>query len=497
MRIGYKILLVLVIFILVDCTSRNEKVTILYWNDFHSFNVPYESRIKDNNRVMLGGAATLKGYINKFKNENKNVATVHAGDEFQGTPICSITEGMSQIRLLNLIQPDVFTLGNHEFDYGLEALKKALSFAQFPVISANIFDTEQGKPLVEPYFIKQYGKIKIGYIGLMTPYLKSLSLPEHIRGLKLIEPEKAASQYINEIKDSVDLIVVVSHMGVDQDSLLASNVAGIDFIIGGHLHRALFDPMVVNDVIICQAGSQGKYLGRLDFEFDKKNKKIIRFHSQLIPTIVDKVQPDPLVAAAVDSLEKIAGEQLDIVIGEIKTDWIRSRNGESNIGNWQTDVMREFAGTDIAFQNSGGIRKNILAGKITLRDMWELNPFGNYFLTFELTGSELKKSLERNASGRGEYLQVSGLSYKWNPNKPVGQRVFVVKVNGKPLIESKKYSVCTNNFLIEHFYNVFGFPKENREIKELNVIDLDVFIDAVKKQKVISSKIEGRIVEIK
>lgn len=497
MRSGNKLILALIIIILAGCNSPNEKFTILYWNDFHSFNVPYESRLEGNNRVMLGGAATLKGYINKFNNENKNVATVHAGDEFQGTPICSITEGMSQIRLLNLIQPDVFTLGNHEFDYGLAALKKAISHAQFPVISANIFDTEQGKPFIEPYFIKQYGNLKIGYIGLMTPYLKSLSLPEHIRGLKLIEPEKAARQYINEIRNNVDLIVIVSHMGVDQDSTLASNVPGIDIIIGGHLHATLFDPMVVNNVIICQAGSQGKYLGHLEFEFDKRKQKIVRFHSQLIPTLVDQVRPDPIVAAAVDSLEKIAGEQLDFVIGELKTDWIRNRNGESNVGNWQTDVMRNFSGTDIAFQNSGGIRKNILAGKITLRDIWELNPFSNYFITFELTGSELKKTLERNSSGSGEFLQVSGVKYKWNPEKPTGQRVYDIKVNGKPLAEMKTYSVCTNNFLIEHFYNVFGFPKGDRVMKELNVIDRDVFIDAVKKQQVISSKIENRIVEIK
>ena len=497
MRNGYKLLLALVVIILVDCTSRNEKLTMLYWNDFHSFNVPYESRLKDNNRVMLGGSATLKGYINKFKNENKNVATVHAGDEFQGTPICSITKGMSQVKLLNIIQPDVFTLGNHEFDYGREALVKALSQARFPVISANIFDTEQGKPFVEPYFIKQYGNLKIGYIGLMTPYLKSLSLPEHVRDFKIIDPVKAARQYINQIKDSVDLIVIVSHMGVRQDSLLAEEVEGIDVIIGGHLHKALFDPMVVNDVIICQAGSQGKFLGRLELEFDKKKMKIVRFHSQLFPTIVDQVQPDPIVAAAVDSLEKIAGEQLDVVIGELKMDWIRSRNGESNVGNWQTDVMRGFAGTDIAFQNSGGIRKNIFAGKITLRDMWELNPFANYFITFELTGNELKKTLERNSSGSGEFLQISGVKYKWNPNKPTGQRVFNIMVNAKPLIESKTYSVCTNNFLIEHFYNVFGFPRGDRAMKELNVIDRDIFIDAVKKQQLITSRIEGRIIEIK
>ena len=203
------------------------------------------------------------------------------------------------------------------------------------------------------------------------------------------------------------------------------------------------------------------------------------------------------IVRIVEKIRDEHGDQLDVVIGELKMDWIRSRNGESNVGNWQTDVMRGFAGTDIAFQNSGGIRKNIFAGKITLRDMWELNPFANYFITFELTGNELKKILERNSSGSGEFLQISGVKYKWNPNKPTGQRVFNIMVNAKPLIESKTYSVCTNNFLIEHFYNVFGFPRGDRAMKELNVIDRDIFIDAVKKQQLITSRIEGRIIEIK
>ena len=128
--------------------------------------------------------------------------------------------------------------------------------------------------------------------------------------------------------------------------------------------------------------------------------------------------------------------------------------------------------------------------------MWELNPFSNYFGTFDLNGAELKKALERNVSDSGEFLQVSGLKYKFNPNNPVGNRVLGVSINETALDTAKIYSVCTNNFVIGIFYRTFQTSPENKKIRWLPGIDREIFIDAVKKQKKILSKIEGRMVAI-
>lgn len=488
-------LLLATLLLLTNCFHSQEKLTILHWNDFHAFNKPNQARLENGEKAVVGGAAVLKGYINKFRAEEKNVALVHAGDDFQGTPISNITEGMSQIKLLNLIHPDVFTIGNHEFDYGLPALRTAISQATFDIVSANIFDEEKNETFVKPYIIKKFGKIRVGFIGVIIPDLPSLTLPESIAGLKMLDPKVEVEKYVKIIQDSVDLVVVVSHMGLEYDEQLARDVDGIDIIIGGHLHRALFEPVIVNNVIICQAGSHGKYLGKLDIEFDLSKKKIVDYKSELVTTYAEKIQPDPAVQALVDSLEQIVDKELNAVIGELKTDWIRSRSGESNVGNWETDVMREYTGTDIAFQNSGGIRKDVFKGKITLRDMWELNPFANYFVVFEMTGRELRQTLERNSSGEGEFLQVSGVRYRFNEKDPVGNRVEKMWVKGKPVEDTKIYSVCTNNFLVGIFEEAFGFPADDRKMKSLNEIDRDIFIKAVKQQKEISSKIEGRIVK--
>ena len=473
-----------------------EHIRILHWNDFHAQNMPKVYK-RHGKTIHLGGAAALKAYLEKYGQGKPWVVTVHAGDEFQGTPISTLTRGMSQIEMLNLLRPDVFTLGNHEFDYGRDRLASELKLLKFPVISANLFDKETGRLFVRPYLIKKVDGVRLGFIGVITPDLLGLTLPKNVRGLEVLSPEKSVQKYMHVIRDSVDLIVVVSHMGVRRDEKLAANVPGIAVIIGGHSHTVLKRPKIVNGTIICQAGAHGSYLGKLDLWVDTAKDTIVRFDEKLIPVLADSIQPDPVVAKKVAELEKEVSKKLDVVIAQLKTNWIRgNERTESNIGDWEADAMRQYAKTDVAFMNSGGMRKNLYAGPIRKRDFWEINPFGNYFVTFNVTGKELRQILETDVNGKGEFLQVSGLKFTYDSRKPVGHRVLSVWVGGKPLRDSMTYSVCTNNFLAAQMYRNFGIPPEGHPLKRLPGIDRDIFIRAAEQQKVIDNRVEGRIVDV-
>ena len=473
-----------------------EHIRILHWNDFHAQNMPkvYKRRGKT---IRIGGAAALKAYLEKYGQGKPWVVTVHAGDEFQGTPISTLSRGMSQIEMLNLMRPDVFTLGNHEFDYGRDRLTSELKLLKIPVISANIFDKENGRLFVRPYLIKKVDGVRIGFIGVITPDLLGLTLPKNVHGLEILSPEKTVEKYRRVIRDSVDLIVVVSHMGVHRDEELAANVPGIAVIIGGHSHTVLKRPKIVNGTIICQAGAHGSYLGKLDLWVDTARDTIVRYNEKLIPVLTDSIRPNPVVAKKVAELEQQVSKQLDVVIAQLKTNWIRgNERSESNLGDWEADVMRTYAGTDVAFMNSGGLRKNVYAGPIRKRDFWEINPFGNYFVTFNVTGRELRRILETNVNGKGEFLQVSGLKFTYDSRKPVGHRVLTVWVGGKPLNPDRTYSVCTNNFLAAQMYRNFGIPPKNHPLTRLNGMDRDIMIQAAEKQKVIVSRVDGRIVDV-
>ncbi|MCZ6775995.1 MAG: bifunctional UDP-sugar hydrolase/5'-nucleotidase [Ignavibacteria bacterium] len=486
--------------------QQNENIgqlTILHWNDFHAQNIPYDVTVSDSatgieQTYKVGGTANLLSYMNHHRRGKSHVAVLNAGDDFQGTPISSISRGRSQIDLLNIIAPDAMVLGNHEFDYGLENLKENIKVATYPILAANLYDSTAGMTFAPPYVVKQCGGVKIGIIGLLPPDLSILTLTENLAGTTMLNIDSVVTIYANQLKNQyeVDLVVILSHMGFDQDTSLAMRRGDIDVIVGGHSHTPLFKPFKKNRTIICQSGSRGRYLGKLDLTVDLMGDSVLTHTGELIETKLGVYPIDSVTETKVLAFEKLVDEELSEVIGTLAVDWKRSSISESNIGNWEADVMREFAGTDIALMNSGGLRKDLRAGPITRRDIWEINPFGNTFVTFSISGDTLLRMLEWQAARRGEFMQVSGLGYSFDPSQPSGKMVVEARVNGAAIEPSKMYSIVTNNYVADHIRELLGIRDEFITSVSTNAIDRDVFIHHIEQHKTISSRIEGRVIQI-
>jgi 2',3'-cyclic-nucleotide 2'-phosphodiesterase (5'-nucleotidase family) len=490
------IFLVLVTFL----AAQQKQVTILHWNDFHAQNLPFQ--VKTKNRItntdttyMVGGSATLASYLKKYAAEFPNSLQLNCGDDFQGSPISTITKGRSQMELMALLKPDAMELGNHDFDYGRDQLSQYLKNVPFTVLGGNIQDGRTGKPFAHPYFIKTIDGVTVAVIGVMSPELSTLSIPDNIKDLTVLDPAATVKALVPELKrQNVDLIVALSHMGVDEDSILAANAPDLDLIVGGHSHTPLFRPKIVNGVIITQAGARGRWLGKIALTVDVAKDTIVTSFSELIECRTADIAPDPVVAAKVDELEKLAAAEMNEVIGELKTDWKREGRSESNIGNWITDALRAYAGTDIAIQNSGGIRKELLAGKILVRDLWEISPFGNMLVTFAVDGATLRRMVQYQLSLGDDFNQVSGMKVVYR-NVNGERKLHNLKVNNALVNDGTKYSIVTNNYVAAQAKKYFGLELAPSEITQLNITDRDVLIEAVKKQKVITSVIEGRVKE--
>jgi len=473
-----------------------EKVTILYTNDLQGRILPYEARwVEKEQKPLVGGSAALATCLKGIRYD----LLLDAGDFFQGTPEGDFTGGESVIEIMNELDYDALTLGNHEYDQGNENVKRLAGMAQFPFLGANIIDERTGERVkyAKPYIIKEIEGIRFGIFGLTT----STSICE---GLRFEEVIPTAEECLKELEGKADIIIGLTHLGFDEkeekevtDYQLAESVPEIDIIIGGHYEKELHPPVISPKykTIICQTRGNGAYLGRLDLVIDKKTKKIIEHKGRIITLWVDEYPPDEGIAALVEKYASKIRKVMDEVIGEaseaIKRD--PEAREESAIGNWQTDLMREFAQTDIALQNSFGIRGDILKGKITKRDIYNVSPFGNTLVTMELSGEEIWQILEESV-GEAGILQVSGLKVLYNKEKPKGERILEIEIEGKPLKPKKTYSLVTNNFLAE---NVESF-KKGRNVKDTRMKLRDREEEYIRSHSPIKSPgIQGRIVTAK
>lgn len=470
------------------------ELTILHINDFHGHLLPTPGK---DGKPGTGGMAYLAKMVSEERAKNpEGTLLLSAGDMFQGTPISNLFRGKPVIEAMNRMGFDAMTVGNHEFDWGMEAFQSLRQAAVFPFLSASIIN-DKGTPLpgVKPYALIQKKGVKIAVIGITTPETLYTTKPGNLKGYHVIAGTKALPPIIEKVKkEGAGLVIVLSHAGLD-DQETASQVSGIDVIVGGHSHTEVKTPVVVGTTIIVQAGYYGNSLGVMKIIVDTDTKKIIQYPERRILRKVKAGPNDPFDADVAGIIKKyddqIRGE-FGRVVGETRVD-LRKRPFESNIGNLVCDAMRKAAASEIAIQNNGGLRTTIPAGKITLEQVYTLLPFDNNLMTMDLTGAQIVDILEYNAKTEG-MLQVSGLKVVYDLAAQEGSRVKELAIGGKPVDRSRAYRVTTNDFLAAGG-DRFGMFREGK-----NAVIGDDIREAVlkylKKNSPVSPRIEGRIVVI-
>lgn len=281
MKNKYLLLLVLLLCLVGTTTGqKTQRLVILHTNDTHSQIEPTDSDASRN--PDMGGYARRLGVINSIRSQEENVLLVDAGDFSQGTPYYNFFNGRVEVKGYNMMQYDALTLGNHEFDNGMDSLSAILSLKNFPVVVSNYEVSESKiKDFVKPWFIVKKGKLRIGILGLgVNP--KGLVMEKNYEGINYKDPVETAVEVSDFLKNKkkCDVIVCLSHLGSDSTSLavndftIARATRYIDVIIGGHSHSMLENVKTTNaagnKVVIAQMAKSGLYLGRIDLEFTRK-----------------------------------------------------------------------------------------------------------------------------------------------------------------------------------------------------------------------------------
>ena len=456
-------------------------IVILHTNDVHC-------GIEDG-LTYAGVSAYARAMEEQYGAEN--VTLVDAGDAVQGGPIGTLTRGEYLVDIMNQVGYDIFTPGNHEYDYQMPRMLELMDQLDATVVSSNFLDLSTGESVFAPYTILSYGDVDVAYVGITTPESFTKSTPAYFQDedgnylCSFCEDESGQALYDN-VQASVDAartegadyVVAVAHLGVDVSSApwrstdVIANTHGIDVMIDGHSHTAIDGQEVLNEdgetVLLNQTGTKLAALGQVVIdpdtgeisagliteyqERDQDTQAFVDSINQEFSTVLSQVVASTDVALT--TMDPSTGERI-----------IRSQ--ETNLGDLCADAYREVLDADVGLINGGGIRADIAAGEITYGDIISVHPYNNQATSVRVTGQQLLDALELGARytpyENGGFLHASGLTYTIDTTIPSSvvtdvqdnfvrvdgaYRVKDVMVGGEPLDLERTYVVASHDYML-------------------------------------------------
>ena len=457
------------------------QLVVAHTNDLHAHYLP-EPAPWLKGEPSIGGMVALSAQLELLRATSGSQAVVYldGGDLLTGTPLMEFQQhgaaGGDMVDLLDALGCDAWVVGNHEFDLGYAnaaAVVRASVDVGVPVVSANVDDPRTGEPafpgLLDHVVLEKNG-VRVGVFGLTTPGLQRLASVDTMAHLAMPELMAVAQAQVAALDADTDVIIALTHVGIETDRKLATEVQGIDLIVGGHSHTALTTPERVGETWIVQAGSYGRQLGVVQLEV--ADDRIIAFQGHLLDLVPERPSGAPKrgltgqVAALSDKVE----ERFGVEIGEVVADLRREGGAESTLGRWAADAMRAAGRAEVGLYNSGGLRADLLAGPLTRRELYEVFPFANQVVRFELSGEELLAMALHSAagvsSGRHSPLQMSGLQVTWRVRMGAAE-VVQARIGGQPIELQRRYVVATNSFVAEQW-------RSNMGVEPRGVVVLDI-----------------------
>jgi 5'-nucleotidase / UDP-sugar diphosphatase len=449
-----------------DLVGQDIRLTVIHTSDIHSRLFPYtfvptrfdqdDGLLKDNG--PFGGAARMATVIRRERASAGRSLWLDSGDCFQGAPIFNMFKGEAEMRALSMMGLDAAVIGNHEFDLGSKNLFQQIdNWAEFQLLAANYLfedpvnpDDRSLKDVVQPYTVFDVDGLKIGVIGMGNwSSMTGIFEGGNSLGIRPLEDAQVIEEYVRLLRPSVDLVVVVSHLGLDEDEGLSGNevddqnellpLEGVDLILGGHLHIVLDPPKQIpndehgNQTVLVHSGAFAKYVGRLDLVVHvgadngdpEKRSRITAFSYDNIP-IDSRIPDDRDVADLLWPYSVALNREFDLdgvlayvdTPGDAKIVRNDQTGGDSQLGNLVARSMQTRTGieADLAITNSLGIRADFEQGPLTVEQMFNVFPFENTIAIIYLSGSEIQETLDFVARKSGErgcrtQAQIAGLTF--------------------------------------------------------------------------------------
>ncbi len=491
----------------VGCRPAPQSLVILHTNDIHGTFQPF--KIKDNDRVRLvGGMEAASSYIEGIRERERDVVLIETGDIMTGTfatvlPYRGVSGG-AMPEFLNLLGYDIRCYGNHAFDQGIENVRAIEQLMEFPTVMANIIYKDSGELFArERFHVIKKGKVRIGVIAVMEEFFLTEVSPDMVAGLDVLPIVPTLKRWVPVVRRASDLVVAVVHSKFYDGQRVAREVPGVDVILVAS-EDGRFEE--IDGVLVKSTRGHLRTLGYL--KLTVQGSKILDFEQDLIWLWADgELKPQPEVTALVQEIESSIEEDYRRIIGKSAFDYICPGYDsiENALGNWITDVMRWKTGADIALLNSGGIRSDIYSGPITVRALYEVSPFQNILVEFNLSGRQLKQVFETDIKRGRDRMQISGMRYTYYPAeaRPPGRRVNFLAVgqdvvvrDGELLLPDRIFRVVSNEYIVEQSKDkYFGFQVEDH--RNTRILLTKAMVEWLELKQLLFCSLEDRIVEIK
>ena len=491
---------------------EHQPVVVLYTNDVHC---GIEDAI---------GYAGLAAYEKAYEKLGYEVILVDNGDAIQGGPIGTLSKGEYIIDIMNAVGYDIATIGNHEFEYGMDVFMSLREKAEFPYISANFCDLE-GNTILDPYVIKELGGWKVAFVGASTPETFTKSTPTFFQDgegnyiYSFCQGEDGANLYAAVQKavdaaraEGAEIVIVMSHLGIDGSSVpytssdLIVNTTGVNAVLDGHSHSVLDMELVQNaageDVILSSTGTKLNNVGSLIINVGDDQTPVLTsaLHSE---SLFQDEEAEAYIATVKAQYEEtlnqvVATTAVDLTIKDPATGERAVRTAETNLGDLCADAYRIVLGADVAIVNGGGVRADIEAGDITYGQILSVHPFGNMACLIEATGQQILDALEMDSRDVpdecGGFLQVSGLSYEINVGvessvvvddagsfvEVAGERrVQNVLVAGEPIDPEATYTLASHNYMLKSGGDGLNMFQGDTLLQDEVLIDNQVLINYI------------------
>lgn len=484
----------------VDSLQRWARIVILHTNDTHGHLLPfsYPEGIDPNSQEAqlpskhdIGGVARRATLFRQLRQQLPDqTLIVDCGDFMDGTPFSLHYFGEADVAAMNACGYDYATLGNHEFSNSLPQVQKLIRMARFPYVCANARLRATGEPLCHPYLLIQRSGLRIALFGLIVRDTQNYRGARE--GVEILDPFEVAEQLVPQLRQQADVVILLSHLGIESDLELARRVPGIDVIVGGHSHTRLAQPrfvewnkplskslMGLNGTIVVQAHQWGGELGRLDIiayrDRESNRWELVAYRSELIP-ITRQIAEDPAVARVVERYWKPIARQYGRIVGIAAGDFVQ-RGDDLAEYHLVSDAIRAVMGSEFDIQNLYGVRIQLAKGPITYYDLARMLPFGNTVVRFEITGRALKQILERQrptCSANLRYRVENG-------------RLVEATLNGEPIRDDAVYKGTTNSYFADRYLKPMNIPFVDTGRKRL-----DVVAEYIRQQKQVAPVFDGR-----